>query len=224
MTRLLCKGALAPLAMAWGFIGSSVSNVAEALVRKAAVVGTKPMRQSLRTTLCGALPMLEPVGPTSSAFLLLGHRSWTACFDNHVAGGQPELVVPLICEELGVRGLVVASIPERAGPARARSFGQIRFELYHGMECVRALALTNDGQKWARDEVGVKQACEGDLSLSDWVSATGELDDGPLETLCAEIGIALFDERAYGPDCEIVRANARGMKLRDVRRSGGWES
>jgi hypothetical protein len=206
--------------MSWGFVKAPLADCADRLSRFGFIVGTKPYRKTLRTPLCKALRELEPFSHGSTAFLLVEHGHWTACFDNEMLGGEPEVTVPLLSRDLKSSGLTIAAVPDLEKPRL--SYGQLKLEYYVGTECVRALAITNDGGSWDRDETGARQPFEGNHALEEWMPRSGLLDDTPLESICANLGIRLFDESAYGPRAELVRAHAKGIKLAALRRQRGW--
>lgn len=177
----------------------------------------------LETSFPEALHALEPlVLGARPREILVAAGKWTAYFDSGGNGTDADGPIRVLTRRLKCQGLVINVVPNirRVPGVQPRRYGQVMWQLIgpldgHFLNYVRTIGLTNDGV-WHFDLVGTEQAFEE----TDAYAATNvrhRFTSEMLERYCREVGVDVFNENFYGPECVLVESDLQlPMKLDEL--------
>jgi hypothetical protein len=173
-------------------------------------------REALAGDLASSLATLAPLarrGATKQ--LCVAHGDWTAFFSNGWRGTDPRSSLGHLGRTLPCRTVFAEAVPHTVllsdeAPGRQ---GGVQFYLNDPVaNSQRGISLTFDGRRGMFDQIGEPLPFESVANYSArkmW----DRFNSAHLETLCAELGIRLFDPTAYG----------RAVRF-DMTTAGDWGS
>jgi hypothetical protein len=213
--RSLLSERFAPITSSIGFLEVPLVEVLEVLRDWRTELYRHVTITRLETGFPDALRSLEPlVLGARPREILVAAGGWTAYFDSGGNGTDAGPPVGVLAERIGCQGLVATAVPNirRVSGVQLRRYGQVMWQLFgpldgHFLNYVRTIGLTNDGV-WHFDLVGTEQAFEE----TDAYAATNvrhRFTSEMLERYCREIGIDVFNENFYGPECVLVESDLR---------------
>lgn len=208
----LLNGSFAPTTWKIGFVESPADVVAGAYENwKGALPGYSVAASAAPrdATLSDVLRFLEPLtGPISMKTVIVPTRgAWTAVFEGHVNGGDPDSTVGYLAEKIECRGLAVSAVPSAPAPGAGEArLGSVGFSLVGPEETdwlnrVRVVHVIEESTgRWKFVTDGEIQDFE-ETGAYDARRVVDRLDVGRLAEYCGRLmGIDPFLESSYVPE------------------------
>jgi hypothetical protein len=210
--KTLLNNRFAPITFEFGFIEAPVAVVADFIVQWTEGLSRPVVARQLSCALPDALQQIEPLTMPPTRQLLAETRSpWTAYFDNSVIGTDAGPVVTYVSSQLKCRGLRLLCSPNTMTKHTERghgNYGALSFELIspesqESLSYERVVYLMNDGGRWEFRAQGTVQSFE-QTERYDAKKLVDRFTSEMLADYCRAIGIHLFDESFYGPECFVL--------------------
>jgi hypothetical protein len=200
-----------PLTFSTAFLEADLVAAAQALCR---FPTNNPMRKMSQVSgyIGDLLLQMQPVTePATKQLVIETKSSWSAVFENGIRGADVGSAVYCITKEIGCRGLMITSIPDRPFQGGRGVYGAIKFTAFdqNGNE-IRHIHVLNDGP-WKFFMEGGPLPFER-VDRYAMKRIRDRLTPDMLDEYCRAIGVRPFDPDFYGDTAYLIEQRPRVSK------------